>query len=99
MSARDELFRRVAGAFIDEAKANALLDAFRDEVLAEEASRPVQLRKTGFMAVHPHGAGLMVESFVLAGDEFEPYPVDVAENTAQLTDVIARHFARLGGAR
>lgn len=41
MSARDELFRRVAGAFIDESKANALLDAFRAEVLAEaiEAAR------------------------------------------------------------
>lgn len=41
MSARDELFRRVAGAFIDEAKANALLDAYRAEVLAEaiEAAR------------------------------------------------------------
>ncbi|MER6778406.1 MULTISPECIES: hypothetical protein [unclassified Streptomyces] len=34
-TAREQLFRRVAGAFVDEAKANALLDAFRAEVLAE----------------------------------------------------------------
>ncbi|KOU29999.1 hypothetical protein ADK53_30500 [Streptomyces sp. WM6373] len=39
MSARDELFRRVAGAFINEAKANALLDAYRAEVLAEAQVR------------------------------------------------------------
>lgn len=40
-NARAELFRRVAGAFIDESKANALLDAHRAEVLAEaiEAAR------------------------------------------------------------
>lgn len=37
MSARDELFRRVAGAFIDEVKANALLDAYRAEVQADLA--------------------------------------------------------------
>lgn len=41
MTARDELFRRVAGAFIDETRANGLLDAHRAEVLAEaiEAAR------------------------------------------------------------
>jgi hypothetical protein len=38
MTARDELFRRVAGAFIDETKANQLLDAYRDEVLREHAA-------------------------------------------------------------
>lgn len=40
-TAREQLFRRVAGAFIDEAKANGLLDAYRAEVLAEavEAAR------------------------------------------------------------
>ncbi|MFF2502132.1 hypothetical protein ACFVTY_01865 [Streptomyces sp. NPDC058067] len=37
MTARQELFRRVAGAFIDEGKANELLDAYRDEVLREAA--------------------------------------------------------------
>ncbi|NXY96398.1 hypothetical protein HYE82_18780 [Streptomyces sp. BR123] len=35
MNARDNLFRRLAGAFITEGKANALLDAYRAEVLAE----------------------------------------------------------------
>jgi hypothetical protein len=40
-TAREELFRRVAGAFVDEARANALIDAHRLEVLAEaiEAAR------------------------------------------------------------
>lgn len=38
MSARDELFRRVAGAFIDEAKANGLLEAYRTEVVAADRS-------------------------------------------------------------
>ncbi|MEW1803272.1 hypothetical protein ACIGO7_35655 [Streptomyces virginiae] len=45
MSARDELFRRVAGAFINEAKANALLDAYRAEVLAEAAYHVAYLLK------------------------------------------------------
>jgi len=36
-TAREQLFRRVAGAFVDEAKANALLDAYRAEVLTEAA--------------------------------------------------------------
>lgn len=35
MSARGELWRRVVGAFVNEAKANALLDAYHAEVLAE----------------------------------------------------------------
>lgn len=34
-TAREELFRRVAGAFVDEARANALIDAYRQNVLAE----------------------------------------------------------------
>jgi hypothetical protein len=39
-TAREQLFRRVAGAFVDETKANVLLDAYRAEVLAEaEADR------------------------------------------------------------
>lgn len=40
-TAREELFRRVAGAFVDEARANALIDAHRLEVLTEavEAAR------------------------------------------------------------
>jgi hypothetical protein len=37
MSAREELFRRVSGAFVDESKANGLLDAYRAEVLREVA--------------------------------------------------------------
>lgn len=45
MTARDELWRRVAGAFINEAKANALLDAYRAEVLAEAADRAEELRQ------------------------------------------------------
>lgn len=40
MSARDELFRRVAGAFVDEDKANALIDAYAHE-LAEKIRRQV----------------------------------------------------------
>lgn len=32
---REELFRRVAGAFVDEARANALIDTYRLDVLAE----------------------------------------------------------------
>ncbi|MEU8840004.1 hypothetical protein AB0D97_12855 [Streptomyces roseus] len=39
-TAREQLFRRVAGAFVDEVKANALLDAYRAEVLAEATSVP-----------------------------------------------------------
>jgi hypothetical protein len=35
VSARIELFRRVAGSFVSEDRANALLDAYRAEVLAE----------------------------------------------------------------
>ncbi|MFE9372312.1 hypothetical protein ACFYM2_21430 [Streptomyces sp. NPDC006711] len=38
MSAREELFRRVAGAFVDEGRANTLLDAYRAEVRAEAAA-------------------------------------------------------------
>jgi hypothetical protein len=34
-TARDDLFRRVAGAFIDETRANELINAYRLEVLAE----------------------------------------------------------------
>jgi len=45
MSAREELFRRVSGAFIDDAKANALLDAYRAEVLAEAADQMAELLK------------------------------------------------------
>jgi hypothetical protein len=37
--AREALFRRVAGSFVDEARANALLDAYRAEVLREAADR------------------------------------------------------------
>lgn len=37
MSARRELFRRVAGAFVDEERANSLLDAYRAEILHEAA--------------------------------------------------------------
>lgn len=46
MNARDNLFRRLAGAFITEDKANALLDAHRAEVLSEaiEAARGEYLR-------------------------------------------------------
>ena len=51
MSARDELFRRVAGAFIDEAKANRLLDAYRAEVLREVAD---ELEAIDF---HPNAGG------------------------------------------
>ncbi|MEV0779246.1 hypothetical protein [Streptomyces sp. NPDC050428] len=36
-SAREDLFRRVAGAFIAEDRANDLLNAFRAEVLNEAA--------------------------------------------------------------
>lgn len=32
---REELFRRVAGAFVDEQRANALIDAHRSQVLNE----------------------------------------------------------------
>lgn len=35
MSARDEIFKRLAGAFISDEKANALIDAFAHE-LAEK---------------------------------------------------------------
>ncbi|WP_435606535.1 hypothetical protein [Streptomyces ardesiacus] len=40
-TARDELFRRVAGAFVDEDRANALIDSYRLTVLSEavEAAR------------------------------------------------------------
>lgn len=34
-NAREELFRRVAGAFVDEERANSLIDAHRDQVLNE----------------------------------------------------------------
>lgn len=44
MSARDELFRRVAGAFVDESKANALIDAFADEARAGQATELDRLR-------------------------------------------------------
>jgi hypothetical protein len=43
MSAREELFRRVAGAFVDESKANGLLDAYRAEVLREAADNVREL--------------------------------------------------------
>ncbi|MGS2592107.1 hypothetical protein [Streptomyces hebeiensis] len=34
-TAREDLFRRVAGSFVDETRANALIDAYRLDVLAE----------------------------------------------------------------
>ncbi len=37
MTAREELFRRVAGAYVSEERANALIDAYRAEVLREAA--------------------------------------------------------------
>jgi hypothetical protein len=37
VSAREELFRRVASSFVDEERANKLIDAYRSEVLQEEA--------------------------------------------------------------
>lgn len=42
MSARDELYRRVSGAFVTEGEANTLLGAVRVEVLAEVASESPQ---------------------------------------------------------
>ncbi|MEU4051198.1 hypothetical protein AB0F09_18620 [Streptomyces olivaceus] len=43
---REELFRRVAGAFVDESRANELIDAYRLTVLTEaiEAARSEYLR-------------------------------------------------------
>jgi hypothetical protein len=43
MSARDELYRRVVGAFVNEDRANALLDAYRAEVLTEADADTVRL--------------------------------------------------------
>lgn len=37
MSAREELSRRVSGAFVDDERANGLIDAYRAEVLREAA--------------------------------------------------------------
>lgn len=45
-SAREELFRRVAGAFVDEAKANTLIDAFANEVLHEDVERQKAVPRT-----------------------------------------------------
>lgn len=39
MTAREDLFRRVAGAFVDDARANALIDAAIAEALRETAQR------------------------------------------------------------
>lgn len=76
MSARDELFRRVAGAFIDEDKANALLDAYRAEVLvgaAEwfESACPDKGGDEAFALCHCDAAFLLRSRAVTveAGDE------------------------------
>ncbi|MFF5778107.1 hypothetical protein ACFY7Y_14300 [Streptomyces virginiae] len=55
-TAREQLFRRVAGAFVDETKANALLDAYRAEVLAEaiEAAESRLLRGSSDALVAHH---------------------------------------------
>lgn len=41
MSAREELFRRVVGAFVSEDRANKLIDAHRAEVIAERDAQTV----------------------------------------------------------
>ncbi|MFE5563336.1 hypothetical protein [Streptomyces sp. NPDC056544] len=41
MSAREELFRRVVGAFVSEDRANKLIDAHRAEVIAERDSQVI----------------------------------------------------------
>lgn len=46
MGAREELFRRVAGAFVDEDRANALIDAYVHEL----AERIRELSRDGYSA-------------------------------------------------
>lgn len=60
MSARDELFRRVCGAFVDEARANALIDAFAHE-LAEK-----------IRAVNPQPDGWIDVAFDYAANLIDP---------------------------
>ncbi|MFD9070593.1 hypothetical protein [Streptomyces lasiicapitis] len=66
MSARDELFRRVAGAFIDEDKANALLDAYRAEVLNKAADDLMaDLERQGGDATGQYAVGVKRAIFLL----------------------------------
>lgn len=93
MSARTRLERCCGQPTPPELIAN--LDAYRAEVLTEEAARPVRLRKTGYAVIQPVDGRLLVESFVIVGEECTPHPVDVAEDTTQLVDAVVRHCARL----
>jgi hypothetical protein len=74
------------------------LDAYRAEVLAEAASRPERLRKTGYLVAQPLGGRFLVESFVVSGEECTPVN-DTPENAAELAEAILRHFGRIGGTR
>jgi hypothetical protein len=76
----------------------ANLDDYRAEVLAEEAARPVRLRKTGYLVVQPLGDRFLVESFAVVGEDCVPVN-DTVEDATELAEVILRHFGRLGGAR
>lgn len=74
------------------------LDAYRAEVQAEEAARPVQLRKTGYLVVQPLGDRFLVESFVVKGEDCLPVN-DTVKDSVELAEKIAAHFGRLGGAQ